>query len=94
MNPATGEIVWQFTDPQKWTFFSPIMGSVQRLANGNTLTIEAVYGRIIEVAQDGGLVWDYINPVFHEILIFGGHANPLFRAYRYAGNSEEIGGRL
>jgi hypothetical protein len=39
MNPETGEIVWQYTDPQKWTFFSPIMGSVQRLASGNTLTI-------------------------------------------------------
>ena len=94
MNPETGEIVWQFTDPQKWTFFSPIMGCVQRLPNGNTLTIEAVYGRILEVTHDGELVWDYINPIFHPIHLFGGDANPLFRAYRYAVDSPEIGGRI
>ena len=51
MNPETGEIVWQFTDPQKWTFFSPIMGCAQRLSNRNTHTIEAVFYRILEVTH-------------------------------------------
>ncbi|NQV54282.1 MAG: aryl-sulfate sulfotransferase [Rhodospirillales bacterium] len=94
MNPVTGEIVWQYIDPQPWTFFSPIMGCVQRLANGNTLTIEAINGRIIEVTQGGELVWEYINPVFHDIPMFGGPANPLFRAYRYAADGPEIEGRI
>jgi len=94
MDPKTGDIVWQYVDPQKWTFFSPIMGCVQRLPNGNTLTIEAINGRIIEVTHGGEMVWEYINPFFHNIPIFGGPANPLFRAYRYASDSSEIGGRI
>lgn len=94
INPATGEIVWQYAATQRWTFFTPIMGSVQRLANGNSLIDEALNGRVFEVTTDGEMVWEYINPFFHPIPIFGGPANPLFRAYRYASDSAEIEGRV
>lgn len=94
MNPETGETVWEYIDEKKWTFFSPIMGSAQRLPNGNTLAVEAVNGRVIEVTPDCELVWDYISPYFKDIPIFGSDANPLFRAYRYAADSPELAGRV
>ena len=51
-----------FTDPQRWTFFSPIMGSVQRLANGNTLVCSGEQGWFFEVTRGGAVVWEYKNP--------------------------------
>ncbi len=94
LDPSTGDIIWFYRDPQKWTFFSPVMGGVQRLANGNTLICEATNGRIFEVTADGDLVWDFINPYFLDIPIFEGPSNACFRAYRYAPESPEIGGRV
>lgn len=94
LDPKTGEIVWFYRDPQKWMFFSPVMGSVQRLDNGNTLICEAVNGRIFEVTTGGELVWEFVNPYFFEIPIFEGPCNACFRAYRYAPDSPEISGRV
>ncbi|HVT39286.1 MAG TPA: arylsulfotransferase family protein [Gemmatimonadaceae bacterium] len=36
---------------------SPVMGSVQRLANGNTVVGFAATGRAVEVDRSGGVVW-------------------------------------
>ena len=94
LNPKTGEIDWFYRDPQRWCFFSPVMGSVQRLPNGNTLIDEAVTGRFFEVTHEGDIVWEFINPYFMEVPIFDGPCNGCFRAYRYAADSEEIAGRL
>lgn len=38
---------------------SRLAGGVQRLANGNTLVTETDGGRIIEVAPDGDVVWEW-----------------------------------
>ncbi|OBT85485.1 hypothetical protein VE02_07362 [Pseudogymnoascus sp. 03VT05] len=91
----TKEIVWQYRDPSQWnTFFTPFMGSAQRLANGNTLICESAFGRIFEVTVKGVLVWEYIVPHFAEYKdditrrIFPGESNALFRAYRYS--KEEV----
>ena len=51
-----------------WTFYTHVMGGVERLSNGNTLIVESVNGRIFEVTPDCELVWDYINPDFEDLL--------------------------
>ncbi len=94
LDPRTGEITWFYRDPQSWCFFSPVMGGVQRLPNGNTLINEAVTGRFFEVTHEGDMVWEFINPYFLEVPVFDAPCNACFRAYRYAPDSPEIGGRL
>lgn len=94
LDPGSREVVWQFKDPRQWTFFSPVMGSVQRLENGNTLICEALSGRVLEVTQEGEIVWDYVAPMHHYNEIFDSDSNAMFRAYRHASESPEIAGRL
>jgi len=94
LTPGSGEIAWEYVDPQRWTFFSPVMGGVQRLPNGNTLICEALNGRVFEVTPDHQMVWDYVCPKYHPVQVLHGPGNALFRAYRYAADSPEIGNRL
>lgn len=88
----TKRIVWQYKDPNSMTFFSPFMGGVQRLQNGNTLLAEAATGRIFEVTKQGEICWEYIVEDFATYeglgapeleLIFPYKANAVFRAYKY-----------
>lgn len=88
---ATKKIVWEYRDrSQMLYFFTPFMGSAQRLANGNTLLCESAFGRLFEVTADGYICWEYINPHFAPYAddetanIFPGESNALFRAYRYS----------
>ena len=62
LQPATGEIVWEWPGLQGYDLYSSIGGSVERLANGNTLVSETNRGRIIEVAPNGDVVWDFEVP--------------------------------
>jgi hypothetical protein len=94
LDPTTGETVWQYRAPQSWTFFSAIISGAQRLPNGNTLICEGVTGRIFEVTRACELVWEYVNPRFIHVFPGDGPCNSVFRAYRYAADSAEIGGRL
>jgi len=62
---------------------------VQRLANGNTLINEGLYGRLFEVTPDGDAVWEYVNPYLSpETAPLKAQTNNIFRAYRYT--AEEI----
>ncbi|WP_102222874.1 aryl-sulfate sulfotransferase [Acidimangrovimonas sediminis] len=87
-DPKTGQVVWSYTDPMPPTFFSPYMGSCQRLWNGNTLICESAFGRLFEVTPAGETVWEYVIPDFDEYpaplnrFILGAH-NSCFRAHRY-----------
>ncbi len=87
-DPRTGETVWAYTDPMPAAFFSPYMGSAERLWNGNTLICESAFGRLFEVTQEGRTVWEYLIPDFAEYpaplngFIKGAH-NSAFRAHRY-----------
>lgn len=94
LDPKTKDVVWQYIDPQRWTFFSPVMGGVQRLANGNTLICESLNGRVFEVTPEREIVWDYVCPMFHLVPVLHAPGNALFRAYRYAADSSEIAGRV
>ncbi len=96
LDAKSGEEVWRWEAGIPWTFYSHVMGGVQRLPNGNTLVCESVYGRIFEVdGETGEVVWDYINPDFSAPYPTARElANSIFRAYRYASDSPEIDGRL
>ena len=41
---------------------SPVGGSYQRLADGNTLVIESTAGRALEVAREGEVVREFVSP--------------------------------
>jgi hypothetical protein len=82
VDPATTEIVWQYQDNPVQNFFSPRISNAQRLPNGNTLIDEGFFGRIFEVAIDGQVVWEYVNPYFAGPP--AGQFNYVFRAYRYS----------
>ncbi len=57
IDPLTRENVWIYDDGKN--FRSRARGSVQRLANGNTLISEDNRGRCFEVSADGKIVWEY-----------------------------------
>jgi hypothetical protein len=42
-------------------FFSFSWGSVQRLPNGNTFSLDSNQGRLFEITHDGEIVWEYVN---------------------------------
>jgi outer membrane protein assembly factor BamB len=62
VSPSAGRIVWSYRAQEAGRFFSASRGSVQRLANGNTLIAESDKGRIFEVTASGRVVWDYLCP--------------------------------
>ena len=92
--PDTGDVVWEYKGSPPYTFFSPHISGVQRLASGNTLICEGQWGRVFEVTPEGKIVWEYISPFFDPMPDGSGETNMIFRAYRYAAESPEIDGRL
>ncbi len=90
VDPQTMKIVWQYADGLNCAFFSPYMGAVQRLPNGNTFITESAMGRLFEVTPAGQVCWEYIIPYFFEYpdaaakKYVPGYHNSVFRAYRYA----------
>jgi len=87
MNPLSREIVWEYAhEPYKVKptskFFSSSWGSVQRLPNGNTFSLDCHKGRLFEVTPSGEIVWEYISPFSWgrgtQVVESG-----IYRAYRY-----------
>jgi len=87
VDPVSGEIVWQYAhEPYSFKptskFFSSSWGSVQRLPNGNTFSLDCHKGRLFEVTPYGEIVWEYISPFAWgrgtQVLDSG-----IYRAYRY-----------
>ncbi len=64
LDPIEREVVWVYEEGSD--FFSNWGGSVQRLANGNTLITDTAGGYAFEVASDGDVVWKFANPAFNE----------------------------
>ena len=85
---------WQYKAPPPASFYTPQLGCVQRLPNGNTLIVESVRGRIFEVGPDSAVVWTYKSPVVDTTLLYQGdtvpHSGPyslkdwVYRSTRYA----------
>jgi outer membrane protein assembly factor BamB len=61
-DPKTYEVVWSYTGDEDRPFYSAVRSAQERLPNGNTLITESDGGRLLEVAPDGAIVWEYINP--------------------------------
>lgn len=61
--PATSAIAWSYSGSAEAPLESAARSSQTRLANGNTLIVESMAGRVIEVTPDGDIVWEFINPV-------------------------------
>ena len=91
-NPETEKIDWLYVDEMPPAFFSPYMGSVEKLWNGSYSICESAFGRIFEVTSEGELMWEYVIPEFAEYpsplnnYITGSH-NSCFKAHRYESNT-------
>lgn len=57
----SSQIVWMYHTSDG--FNSHHGSAVQRLPNGNTMAQLARVGRLLEIAPDGEVVWEYVNPV-------------------------------
>ena len=95
-DPNTDKTVWEYWGNPSHTFDSHYISGCQRLWNGNTLICEGLWGRFFEVTPDGEIVWEYISPFTgnEDKGMSVGDQSTVFRAYRYAPGSPEIGGRL
>lgn len=81
IDPADNKVTWSFHGLPGMRFFSTIRGSVQRLPNGNYLTLESMPGRkLLEVTPDHQIVWRYNSNV-----PYGNNIYPsMWTALRYA----------
>ncbi len=62
IEPFTQRIAWRYPADDETPLFAEALGAAQRLANGNTLIVEATAGRALEVTRDGEVVWEFWNP--------------------------------
>ncbi len=56
------EPTWFYQAENTEDFYSNIISSAQRFANGNTLITEGANGRLFEVNADNEIVWEYYLP--------------------------------
>jgi hypothetical protein len=98
---ATKQVIWEYKDRSTGGigFYSPFMGSAQRLANGNVFICEAATGRLFEVDSAGEMTWEFVVPQLNdyrasgvmsedelaemEQMGFAYQSNAVFRAYKY-----------
>jgi hypothetical protein len=62
LNPMSESIEWEYRASPPEMFYSQVLGSNQRLPNGNTLICESKNGRAFEVTRDKEIVWEFYNP--------------------------------
>lgn len=66
LDPTDLSEVWEWNatlmNRPDWEFNSWFVSSVQRLPNGNTFINEGAFGHLMEIAPNGRVVWDYVNP--------------------------------
>jgi Arylsulfotransferase (ASST) len=59
-DPTTFETAWEYgSESGEDFFYSRVLGSAQRLPNGNTLITVGTEGRVIEVTPEKSQVWSY-----------------------------------
>ena len=64
-DPVTREVTTVFAGSPETPFYTWRRGKHQRLANGNTLIVEPEGGRVLEVAPEGTILWEFHN-IFDE----------------------------
>jgi len=92
VNPKTREVEWEYKDENVQAFYTGIMGSAERLPNGNTLICESVKGRIFEVTPDKEIVWEFISPFYYPWSGMG-LTNIIFKAHRYGCDYKGLKGK-
>lgn len=63
VEPNTREVVWQWSAQPPESFFCPLAGGCERLANGNLLVTNSTGGGAFELTMDGQIVWQLTLPV-------------------------------
>ena len=63
VNPSIREIVWSWSAQPPESFFCPLAGGCERLANGNLLVTNSTAGEAFELTMDGRMVWQLTLPV-------------------------------
>ncbi len=90
--------VWRYRSAEPDDFYSPRISGAQRLPGGSTLICSGMEGRVFEVASDGAILWEYLNPVSSDGILAQG-TDPdlfdrfLFRAERYSPDHPAFAGR-
>ena len=70
-------VVWGYTAPDKYSFYSAFISGAHRLTNGHTLITSGAQGRFFEVTPEHEIVWEYWNPYnFNYVLPDGTAAHP------------------
>lgn len=93
MDPASGEIVWEYRGENPVDFYSTYISSAQRLPNGNTLICEGATGRLFEVTARGEICWEYLSPFYSNSGIRYGNTNAVFRCMRYGADYGGLAGK-
>lgn len=62
VDPTSESIVWQYEGTAQHPFSNLLRGALYTLPNGDRLATETDGGRLIEVAPNGDIVWEFINP--------------------------------
>ncbi len=55
--------IWTYTADPPSSMYAAFLSGAQRLANGNTLICNGVFGELREVTPLGGTVWTFTNPM-------------------------------
>ena len=92
---------WTYTAPDLYSLYSAFISGAHRLENGHTFITQGMQGRLIEVDENGDLVWEYWTPYkFDYTLPDGSPAQPtgpfifgLFRATLYPEDHPAFTGR-
>lgn len=62
VDPMSDAITWQYAGSKAHPFSNLLRGTLYTLPNGDRLATETDGGRIFEVAPNGDIVWQFINP--------------------------------
>jgi hypothetical protein len=65
-DPKTERSITLFSKEFKEVFYTWIMGTHQTLDNHNLLITESLQGRVLEVNEQGKIVWEYVQPFNEE----------------------------
>lgn len=94
----SNQVVWMYYAKSNIGFFSSTGSSAQRLPNGNTLVCAMAQGHLFEVASNGTVAWEYINPVTTggiKSIMYDNYpmTNPVYRALRYSAGYAGFSGK-
>jgi hypothetical protein len=85
LQPHTDSTEVLFPTAQSDPFYTDVQGKWQHLDNGNLLLTESQAGRIVEVAPDGGTVWEWVHAPYDD-----SHVPEVSEGTRYDLTSEQV----